>query len=134
MRSHDAMAWMLAAAVEKIHKADQIQRYFLTLGQGERPPCWEPLVDMVASQTDLCLMVALPGVAADDIEVAVEGAAITVVGERRISCGPLTGEILRLELPYGRFERRIRLPYGNFRLVEMQLESGCLRLRLEQVP
>jgi HSP20 family molecular chaperone IbpA len=36
----------------------------------------------------------------------------------------------RLEIPYGRFERRIPLPSGRYELVEQSYANGCLTLRL----
>jgi HSP20 family protein len=36
----------------------------------------------------------------------------------------------RLEIPYGRFERRIALPGGRYELLERSYTNGCLVLRL----
>jgi HSP20 family molecular chaperone IbpA len=41
--------------------------------------------------------------------------------------------VLRLEIPYGRFQRRILLPFGSFRLSDMLLENGCLKITLERL-
>jgi HSP20 family protein len=49
---------------------------------------------------------------------------------RRFSSG---AAIHRLEIPYGRFERRIPLPPGNYRLHEQFLEDGCLVLVLRHL-
>jgi HSP20 family molecular chaperone IbpA len=37
---------------------------------------------------------------------------------------------VRLEIPYGRIERRIDLPAGRYELVGSELLDGCLRVRL----
>lgn len=133
MRRQDPMAWMLAEAVELLQSADRLQRQFFRVGQSGLVPCWEPPVDMVQGEGELSLLVALPGVTPDRLEVALEEAAIVVRGERSFGAGLVAGEILRLEIPYGRFERRIALPYGSYRLADMQLEHGCLRLHLERL-
>jgi HSP20 family molecular chaperone IbpA len=41
--------------------------------------------------------------------------------------------IYRLEIPYGRFERRIALPAGQYELVDRRLEQGCLTLGLRRL-
>jgi HSP20 family molecular chaperone IbpA len=38
-----------------------------------------------------------------------------------------------LEIPYGRFERRIALPAGRYELVEQSSRNGCLELRLQKL-
>lgn len=124
---------MLAEAVDLLQSADRLQRQFFRIGQTSDVPCWEPPVDMYANQDELGVLVALPGVAPDRFEVTLEHAAIVVRGERSFGADLSPGAILRLEIPYGRFERRIRLPPGAYRLAAMQLENGCLRLTLERL-
>jgi HSP20 family molecular chaperone IbpA len=41
--------------------------------------------------------------------------------------------IHRLELPQGRFERRVRLPAGTYRQPVRAMVNGCLLVRLEKV-
>ena len=133
MRAQDTMAWMLTEAVEQLQRADRLQRQYFRLGQSSPVSCWEPLADVVASQGELRVVVALPGVAMERLDVALEDSVIVVRGERPLGTGLLAGEILRLEIPYGRFERRIALPPGIYRLAEMQLDNGCLKLHLERL-
>lgn len=133
MQRRDPRAWMLAEAVELLQTADRLQRQFFQIGQVGESPCWEPPVDMYENGRVLGLLIALPGVAPDQFEVTLEQQAIVVRGERSFGSSFGPGAILRLEIPYGRFERRIGLPKGEYRLVEMQLENGCLRLHLEQL-
>jgi HSP20 family molecular chaperone IbpA len=133
MQGQDTMAWMLSAAVEQLERADRLQRQFFRLAQRQPEPCWEPPVDVGVSEEGLHIVVALPGVASDRLDVALEGSAIVVRGERSLGSGLLAGEILRLEIPHGRFERRIALPYGSYCLAEMQMEHGCLTLHLERL-
>lgn len=133
MQRPDTLAWMLAKAVEQLENADRLQRQFLSANQGDQLASWEPSVDMVASPYGVRLIVALPGVASDRLEVALDECKVVVRGERRFGAGLFAGEILRLEIPYGRFERQIGLPYGSYRMADMQLEGGCLRLDLERI-
>jgi HSP20 family molecular chaperone IbpA len=134
MQRHDPSAWMLAEAVELLQTADRLQRQFFQIGQTGESPSWEPPVDMYANDRVLGLLIALPGVAPEQFEVTLEQQEIVLRGERTFGANLGPGAILRLEIPYGRFERRIRLPDGDFRLTEMVLELGCLRLTLERLP
>ncbi|MDO9166228.1 Hsp20/alpha crystallin family protein [Rhodoferax sp.] len=133
MQRRDPREWMLAEAVELLQTADRLQRQFFQIGQVAESPCWEPPVDMYENGRVLGLLIALPGVAPEQFEVTLEQQTIVVRGERALGASFGPGAILRLEIPYGRFERRIDLPEGDYRLVEMQLENGCLRLHLEQL-
>jgi HSP20 family molecular chaperone IbpA len=128
------MAWMLAAAVEQLQSAERLQRQFFRVGSARAVPCWEPPVDMFECGDGVVVLVALPGVTADRFEVDLEDSVLEVRGDRSFAPEMTAGQIHRLEIPYGRFERRIVLPYGPFRLVDMQLEHGCLQLQLERLP
>ncbi|MDO8456180.1 MAG: Hsp20/alpha crystallin family protein [Burkholderiaceae bacterium] len=133
MRHHDLRAWMLAEAVELLDSADRLQRQFFQIGQTGESAYWEPPVDMYENDRELGLLIALPGVAPERFEVTLEQQAVVVRGERSFGSNLGPGAILRLEIPYGRFERRISLPDGNYQLVDVQLENGCLRLTLERL-
>jgi HSP20 family molecular chaperone IbpA len=80
----------------------------------------------------LVIIVALPGIAPDQLEIVVGDSALSVVGERAVHL-PVDALIHRLEIPYGRFERRINLPQGRFEIEERALEHGCLRLVLRKI-
>jgi hypothetical protein len=62
-----------------------------------------------------------------------DGAALVVTGERRLPASCHAGAIRRLEIPYGRFERRIPIPSGHYELHEQRVENGCLIIGLRQV-
>jgi len=124
---------MLAEAVELLQTADRLNRQFFQIGPPSESPCWEPPVDMYVNDREVGLLIALPGVAPERFEVNLEQQAIVVRGERSFGASLGPGAILRLEIPYGRFERRIRLPYGSFQLTEILLENGCLKLTLERL-
>ena len=130
MRRQDMLAWMLTEAVDQLERADRLQRR----RQRTALTCWEPAVDIVAGPQALRVVVALPGLTWDRLDVAVEASAIVVRGERPFASDVLADEILCLEIPYGPFERRIPLPDGIYRLADMQLADGYLRLHLERLP
>lgn len=131
MRSRDPRTWMWAEALDLLQSAERLQRQFFQLGSTQGAPSWEPPVDLYETGNELWILVALPGVTTEQLEVAIEGAVIVVRGERPLPMGAAT--IHRLEIPYGRFQRRITLPAGRFQILERKLEHGCLVLCLQRI-
>jgi len=132
MAKSDPDTWMWERARSLLDEADRIQRQFFQLvPPRDRRPCWSPPVDMFESPTDLLIHVALPGVASDDVDLVVDGAALVVSGDRPLPRGYTV--IQRMEIPHGRFERRIELPRGRYRLTDHALAEGVLEIRLAKV-
>jgi HSP20 family molecular chaperone IbpA len=67
------------------------------------------------------------------LEVTLDDQSILIAGERSFGARLGEGAILRMEIPYGRFARRILLPYGAFKFNDMVLENGCLKLTLDRL-
>ena len=123
---------LLGEALEMLREADRMHRQFFTLALGRSGPCWEPPVDIVEDDHALFVRVALPGVAAEDVEVRTDGARLHVIGRRPLTARSTT-TIHRLEIPYGRFERAIELPPGRYDLAQREFVDGCLVLTLRRV-
>ncbi len=122
---------MWAEACEMLEQAQRLQRQFFRFGHGaEAQPRWEPPVDQVASDHVLEITVALPGVAPENVRVGIEQGALTVAALRALPVNERTTSVHRLEIPYGRFERRIALPAGRYELLDQVCTNGCLILRL----
>lgn len=121
---------MWADAVNMLERADRLHRQFFRLEQGPtHGPTWEPPADVFETERQLSVLVALPGVAPDQVKVVIEGGALLVVGHRPLP-SLSRAHIRRIEIPYGRFERRIELPSGSFEIRESTLVNGCLLLSL----
>jgi HSP20 family molecular chaperone IbpA len=131
MASYERTA-LFDQAIELLQEAERMHRQFFRLATGHTGPCWEPPVDLVESAHGLLIRVALPGVAAEALQVVTDGSSLSVVGFRPLGAGP--GETIhRLEIPYGRFERRIELPAGRYELLQRELAAGCLVIRLRRL-
>ena len=134
MRSRDPGAWMWAEACELLDRAERLHRQFFVPGGAQRrQPSWEPPVDLVETEQELSICVALPGVAKEQLEVLVENGVLIVTGHRPMPGRSRSTVIHRLELPYGRFERRIELPPGRYDVVQRELIDGCLTLALRKL-
>jgi HSP20 family molecular chaperone IbpA len=132
MTYRDPRLWVWAEALELLRGGEKLQSRFFQLGAAEAA-CWEPSVDLYETGDGLTLCVALPGVAADELEVFLESGTVVVRGERAFPAAYQRAIIYRLEIPYGRFERRIELPAGQYELVDRRLENGCLTLGLRRL-
>jgi HSP20 family protein len=133
MRMRDPGSWMWAEALELLQDAERLQRQFFRVGVLQDAPCWEPPVDLYENGDQLRLLVALPGVTPQQLEVALAPGLIMVRGERSLPAISRRAAIHRLEIPYGRFERRVALPAGPFELIGQRLEDGCLVLELRRL-
>ena len=135
MASRDPMKWMWAEALEMMERADRLHRQFFQVGCTEaKGPSWEPPVDIFESETELAILVALPGVSPEQVDVVAEGGSILAVrGERPLPGAFRDASIRRLEIPYGRFERRIELPAGRYEIHRRHLIDGCLLLTMRKL-
>lgn len=128
MSSRITRGWMWAEAVERMQQAERLQRQFF--GCGDTAANWEPPADIVGRQNEVLITVALPGVAPDRVKVMIDGVTLAITALRPAPIDRHTTHIHRLEIPYGRFERRITLPTARYELVEQHFQHGCLSLRL----
>jgi HSP20 family molecular chaperone IbpA len=123
-------AWMWAEACDALARAERLQREFFRLGPPSAQPNWEPPVDIFQSGPELWIVAALPGVAAPSVEIGVSDGILTISGERRPPAAQRDATIHRLEIPQGRFARRIALPTGRYELTRRDVRDGLLTLVL----
>jgi HSP20 family molecular chaperone IbpA len=123
---------MWAEAQRMLDRAERLHQRFFEPARGGRQPAWEPPVDIFETPGGLLIEIALPGVDPERLEIAYEGGVLTVAGERPLPCSAEPAVIHRLEIPYGRFERRLALTAGPYELVRYQLKHGCLALSLRR--
>lgn len=130
MRRRNPGAWMWGEAVDLLEQADRLQRQFFRLAGPAETATWEPPADVYADQDQILVEVALPGVPAERVALICAPGELVVRGERRLSRRLAGAAIQRLEIPHGRFERRLPLPAGTWELVAREYADGCLQLLL----
>ncbi|SDI00177.1 MULTISPECIES: Hsp20/alpha crystallin family protein [Bradyrhizobium] len=131
MPPKDPINWMLSDAIETLARAERLHQRFLNLQPltGKREPCWEPPIDVIETDDEILILIALPGVDPDDVEALLDKGALVISGRRTLPAELRNARILRLELPQGRFERRIPLPTGRYTITRFAAH-GCVGLRL----
>ena len=112
-----------------IERAERLQRQFFRPGLSTASASWEPPVDIFESDEGMRIIVALPGVEPQDIKVYFDSGELVITGLRELPAVTRAAAIHRLEIPYGRFERRIPLP-GAVDIERSDLVRGCLSLSL----
>ncbi len=126
--------WMWAEACELLDQAERMHRQFFRLAVSEQAqPAWEPPVDVFEDRNEIVIVVALPGVTPERTEVTVESRTLVIRAESRILFRTPGCEIRRLEIPYGRFERRIALPAVQTESGRREWSDGCLVLSFRKL-
>jgi len=133
MSSRNSTDWLWAQACALIDEAERMHRQFFRLGVTERTQAvWEPPVDMFEDESEIVVVVALPGVAAEAVEIKMEPGSMLVRAEARFPFAGPHHVVRRLEIPYGSFERRIPLPLAQLEAGTRESANGCLVLRLRK--
>ena len=109
------------------------RQFFRPAGVDRPQGMWEPPVDVFEDEIELVIVIALPGVPTDRIEVTIDGADLVIRAQSRLPFAGTRRVVRRLEIPYGHFERHIRLPDARYDDATRELVNGCLTLRLRKV-
>jgi HSP20 family molecular chaperone IbpA len=131
MSTKNPVNWMLSEAIDSLARAERLHQQFFSLqsAAGAREPSWEPPIDVLETDREFLILVALPGVDPDQVEAVIENGTLVIRGHRVLPAELRNARIHRLELPQGRFERRILLPTGRYAVSRFAM-NGCIALRL----
>src|SRR3954463_6039024 len=136
-RDWDYLIWYRAN--DLLQQTELNQRNFLQISsranyratQG-RNPSWEPPVNVIETDASLWVIVALPGVVAEQMQVKIDGSDLVITGHRPLPKCCNDGQFKIWEIPLGDFERRLRIVAGDSRLLlgEVELKEGLLTIEL----
>jgi HSP20 family molecular chaperone IbpA len=113
-----------------MERAQRLHRQFFH--RAHTAPCWEAPVDIFETENALTIVIALPGVDPDQVQVTLSAGVLIVSGERPLPVESKTARIHRLEIPHGHFQRRIELPPARLEISGRHLANGCLMLQLHK--
>jgi len=103
---------------------------------GDAFPSFEsfPAVTVSDNAKIITVTAEIPGIAANEVEVNVDGNLLTIRGEKRDEKKEDSDHWHRVERSYGSFIRRIELPSAvDAAHTEASLEKGVLTLKLPKV-
>ncbi|HTK00250.1 MAG TPA: Hsp20/alpha crystallin family protein [Bordetella sp.] len=130
MRSRDLTSWMWGDALSVLEQAERLQRQFFRACAAD-PHVWEPPIDVIETVDAVIVHIALPGVPSSAVTVRYQADGVSVSGIRRLPASR-AAHIHRVEIPYGRFERRIVLPLAALEPTTPEMSDGCLVLTLRK--
>ncbi|HVS19614.1 MAG TPA: Hsp20/alpha crystallin family protein [Planctomycetota bacterium] len=130
MASEKREPWNWRHTWDLLDSAERLNRTFFLRRGATVQPVWEPAIDVFESENSLWIVVALPGVDPARIELSFDERGLVVAGERSRPSACVHLAVRRLEIPHGRFERRVELPPGTYALDAKDVKDGCLVVQL----
>lgn len=127
---NDPRDWMWSDALHMLAQADRLHRQMFRPQASAQGANWEPPVDVLETDNEVLILAALPGVDAEQVQASIENGVLVIAGVRVLPAELRTATIHRLELPQGRFERRVALPAGRYDKVRRTSVNGCLVISL----
>ncbi len=131
--TNDPNDWMWSEALQMLARAERLhQQMFQPVGHRAQVS-WQPPVDVLETEREVLVLAALPGVDPAKVEASIDGATLVISGQRVLPRELHSAIIHRLELPQGRFERRVALPPGRYNGVKRAEVHGCLVVSLSKI-
>jgi len=95
------------------------------------PTDWEPPLDIYETEDTIVIIAELPGVKQEQVNVTVERDILIIEGERPKRVPSRTVHVHQLEIPYGRFARRVQLPANaDVESIQARFREGYLRIEV----
>ncbi len=92
----------------------ELERVVRDVFEGPRGPAtagaFAPALDVEETEDGFTLVIELPGVAAEDVDITLEENVLTISGERSFYADKEPEGFRRVERSFGRFHRAVRLP------------------------
>ena len=94
---------------------------------------WSPLADAYETGESFVVMMEIPGLRVDDVELQVEADQLVVRGERRLSSLARPDSFHRMERSYGPFARTFRFGIDvDPERISVQYRDGLLRVEVHK--
>ena len=97
------------------------------------PGQWSPPLDVEETDKQLLVRAEIPGVKADDLDIAIHGDTLVIRGEKKESQERKDKGYVYQERSYGSFRREVRLPTAvDAEHVQADYKDGVLHVTLEK--
>lgn len=98
------------------------------------PRAWEPAIDVYETTDDIVVLVELPGLKQEEIEVVVHGNILIIRGERQDIKQGIRRTYYQMEILWGSFEKGITLPsVVDANQTKAYYEAGFLEIVLPKL-
>lgn len=102
-----------------------------TDGEPDNTTLWAPLVDIYESGDAVTLKAELPGIDPNSVDIRLENNILTLKGERNFEGDAEKEQILRIERPYGAFNRSFTISsLVDENKITANFDSGVLTITL----
>ena len=116
----------LRQAMDRLFEESFVNPGTWQFGDGQLVP-----MDVIAGEGEIVVEAILPGVKPEDVEITVEGNALTIAGDTTSASPAKEGSVLLKEIRRGRFTRTLTLPDGlEPDRATATFEDGVLTLRI----
>jgi len=124
---------MWSEACELLERAQRMRSRFFepVLSPGDSAS-WAPPLDIYETHDAVWVLSALPGVESSDIRVYLDSDVLVVTAHRPLPSFVRHAVMHRMEIPHGRFERRIQLATPGLVVDTWQFKNGCVSIRLDK--
>ncbi len=110
---------------------DSLIEHFGEFSDPLRGDSWQPPVDVFETETALVVRVEIAGVHSRDLSVRVDGPILRIAGIRPAPDGSQVRRLHQMEIAFGPFERRLRIPIPFDRnAVSAHVADGFLTVTL----
>ncbi|MGD9721931.1 MAG: Hsp20/alpha crystallin family protein [Pirellulales bacterium] len=108
------------------------QRGWPTLSNWQMPD-WQPPLDVEETDKELLVRAEIPGVNAEELEVAMQNGALVISGEKRENTERKEKGYVYQERRYGSFRREVALPAAvDEQNVKAEYKDGVLHVTLQK--
>jgi HSP20 family molecular chaperone IbpA len=134
MPKKDAIAWMWPEACAMLARAERMQHQIFHVAEAKPyRTTWEPPADVLETRELVVILIGLPGVHPESVQAIIQEETLVVIGDRFLPKELGRVFVHRMELPLGRFERKVKLPRGRYHDVRFTTSDGCLVVTLSKV-
>ena len=92
---------------------------------------WAPELDIYETEDKFTVVLELPGMTTEDVNITVENGVLTVGGERKFYNEVKEESFHRIERRYGNFVRRINHPqHADTTKISASMSEGLLRIEV----
>jgi HSP20 family protein len=100
-------------------------------GERVRGGQWSPPLDVYETADRFVILVELPGVGPDDVDISIEDNVLTLSGERKFYGDREESEFHRIERRFGAFGRTLSLPStANAQDIQASFDAGVLTINV----